>query len=240
MTELINLERELDRFRARVLAAVALMLIGFALLVVRLSVLQILRHEELSTRAEANRVAVVPIVPDRGRIVDRNGIVLATNYTAYTLEITPSRVENLEDTINQLAEIVDIQPRDRRRFKRQLEESKSFESLPIRNRLTDDELAKEHIRHMVGGRSELAQDERLYRFEFPERPGALMRFLSAMHPDWNISLFHYRNQGADYGRILVGMQVPKADKKAFKDFLAGLAYPCTDETDNPVYRLFLK
>jgi threonine dehydratase len=106
--------------------------------------------------------------------------------------------------------------------------------------LTDDELAKAHIRHMVGGRSELAQDERLYRFEFPERPGALMRFLSAMHPDWNISLFHYRNQGADYGRILVGMQVPKADKKAFKDFLAGLAYPCTDETDNPVYRLFLK
>jgi len=106
--------------------------------------------------------------------------------------------------------------------------------------LTDDELAKEHIRHMVGGRSELAKDERLYRFEFPERPGALMRFLSAMHPDWNISLFHYRNQGADYGRILVGMQVPKADKKAFKDFLAGLAYPCVDETENPVYQLFLR
>jgi threonine dehydratase len=106
--------------------------------------------------------------------------------------------------------------------------------------LTDDELAKEHVRHMVGGRSELAKDERLYRFEFPERPGALMRFLSAMHPDWNISLFHYRNQGADYGRILVGMQVPKADKKAFKDFLATLAYPCVDETDNPVYQLFLR
>ena len=106
--------------------------------------------------------------------------------------------------------------------------------------LTDDELAKEHVRHMVGGRSELARDERLYRFEFPERPGALMRFLSAMHPDWNISLFHYRNQGADYGRILVGMQVPKADKQAFKAFIAGLAYPCVDETDNPVYQLFLR
>ena len=106
--------------------------------------------------------------------------------------------------------------------------------------LTDDELAKEHVRHMVGGRSELARDERLYRFEFPERPGALMRFLSAMHPDWNISLFHYRNQGADYGRILVGMQVPKADKKAFKAFLDTLAYPCVDETENPVYQLFLK
>ena len=106
--------------------------------------------------------------------------------------------------------------------------------------LTDDELAKEHVRHMVGGRSELAREERLYRFEFPERPGALMRFLSAMHPDWNISLFHYRNQGADYGRILVGIQVPKADKKAFKQFLDTLAYPCVDETDNPVYQLFLR
>jgi threonine dehydratase len=105
--------------------------------------------------------------------------------------------------------------------------------------LTDDELAKQHVRHMVGGRSELAHDERLYRFVFPERPGALMRFLSSMHPDWNISLFHYRNQGADYGRILVGIQVPKSDKKAFKDFLETLAYPCQDETDNPVYRLFL-
>ena len=106
--------------------------------------------------------------------------------------------------------------------------------------LTDDELAKEHVRHMVGGRSSLAHDERLYRFIFPERPGALMRFLSSMHPGWNISLFHYRNQGADHGRILVGVQVPKADKKAFRDFLASLAYPCEDETDNPVYRLFLR
>jgi threonine dehydratase len=106
--------------------------------------------------------------------------------------------------------------------------------------LTDDELAKQHVRHMVGGRSELASDERLYRFIFPERPGALMRFLSSMHPGWNISLFHYRNQGADYGRILVGIQVPKADKRAFREFLQGLAYPCEDETDNPAYRLFLR
>jgi threonine dehydratase len=106
--------------------------------------------------------------------------------------------------------------------------------------LTDDELAKQHIRHLVGGRSDLARDERLYRFIFPERPGALMRFLAAMHPDWNISLFHYRNQGADYGRILVGIQVPRGDARAFKEFLATLAYPCVDETDNPVYRLFLR
>jgi threonine dehydratase len=105
--------------------------------------------------------------------------------------------------------------------------------------LTDDELAKQHVRHMVGGRSPLAEDERLYRFVFPERPGALMRFLSSMPGGWNISLFHYRNQGADYGRILVGIQVPPADKAAFRKFLRGLAYPCQDETDNPAYRLFL-
>jgi len=106
--------------------------------------------------------------------------------------------------------------------------------------LSDDELAKEHVRHMVGGRSDLASDERLYRFVFPERPGALMRFLDAMHPGWNISLFHYRNQGADYGRILVGIQVPASDDAAFAEFLRTLAYPCTEETGNPVYQLFLR
>ncbi|MEO7152484.1 MAG: threonine ammonia-lyase, biosynthetic, partial [Burkholderiaceae bacterium] len=106
--------------------------------------------------------------------------------------------------------------------------------------LTVDELAKQHVRHMVGGRSALAAEERLYRFIFPERPGALMRFLSSMHPDWNISLFHYRNQGGDFGRILVGIQVAGSDAQAFRDFLAGLAYPCEDETDNPAYRLFLR
>ena len=106
--------------------------------------------------------------------------------------------------------------------------------------LTHDELAKEHVRHMVGGRSALALDERLLRFVFPERPGALMKFLSHMRPGWNITLFHYRNQGADYGRILVGLQVPKADNKAFKAFLDTLGYPYVEETDNPVYRLFLQ
>ena len=106
--------------------------------------------------------------------------------------------------------------------------------------LTHDELAKEHIRHMVGGHSSLARDERLLRFVFPERPGALMKFLSHMRPSWNITLFHYRNQGADYGRILVGLQVPKGDNDAFKDFLDTVGYPCVEETDNPVYRLFLQ
>ncbi len=106
--------------------------------------------------------------------------------------------------------------------------------------LTHDELAKEHIRHMVGGRSALSKDERLLRFVFPERPGALMKFLSNMRPGWNISLFHYRNQGADYGRILVGLQVPTDDNKAFKAFLETLGYPHVEETDNPAYRLFLQ
>jgi threonine dehydratase len=106
--------------------------------------------------------------------------------------------------------------------------------------LTHDELAKEHVRHMIGGRSTLAHDERLLRFVFPERPGALMKFLSHMRPGWNITLFHYRNQGADYGRILVGLQVPKADNKAFKEFLDTLGYPYVEETGNPVYRLFLQ
>ncbi|MBC7203799.1 MAG: threonine ammonia-lyase, biosynthetic, partial [Pusillimonas sp.] len=104
--------------------------------------------------------------------------------------------------------------------------------------LTHNEMAKTHLRFMVGGRSDLAGHELLFRFEFPERPGALMRFLSSMSPEWNISLFHYRNQGDDYGRILVGLQVPPADKKAFKTFLETLGYPHWNETENPAYQLF--
>ena len=106
--------------------------------------------------------------------------------------------------------------------------------------LVDDDLAKDHLRYMVGGRSPLVGNERLYRFEFPERPGALMRFLSHMHPSWNISLFHYRNQGSDFGRILVGIQVPADELPDFQDFLATLGYRHVDETANPVYRLFLR
>jgi threonine dehydratase len=106
--------------------------------------------------------------------------------------------------------------------------------------LTHDELAKTHVRHLVGGRSELAREERLFRFLFPERPGALMRFLNAMHPDWNISLFHYRNQGGDQGRILVGLQVPRGAQTALREFLATLGCPFVEETRNPVYQLFLR
>ena len=105
--------------------------------------------------------------------------------------------------------------------------------------LTDDELAKVHLRHLVGGKSVLASDELLLRFEFPERPWALIGFLQAMQPDWNISLFHYRNHGSDSGRVLVGMQVPEADRIAFTDFLAELGYRHWDETGNPAYKLFL-
>jgi len=105
--------------------------------------------------------------------------------------------------------------------------------------LTDDELTKLHLRHMVGGRSALAHHELLYRFEFPERPGALMKFVGSMSPNWNISMFHYRNNGADYGRIVVGMQVPPNEMEAWQAFLDGLGYCYWDENKNPAYKLFL-
>ena len=142
MTELRNIEADLSRFRARVLVASLVVLCAFALLVARLVYLQVYRHADLSEQAENNRTAVVPIVPQRGLILDRNGVVLASNYSAYTLEITPSRVGNLDDTIAALELVVDIQPRDKRRFKKLREESKSFESLPIRTRLSDEEVAR--------------------------------------------------------------------------------------------------
>ena len=106
--------------------------------------------------------------------------------------------------------------------------------------LTHDDLARDHIRHMVGGPTPMVVDERLLSFTFPERPGALLKFLSAMRPGWNISLFHYRNQGADYGKILIGLQVPAKDEKAYQSFLQKLGYPYTDESANPAYRLFLR
>jgi threonine dehydratase len=105
--------------------------------------------------------------------------------------------------------------------------------------LSDNEMAKLHLRHLVGGHAPEAKNEILFRFEFPERPGALMNFLNSMDHNWNISLFHYRNHGADYGRVLVGMQVPRTDKKALKTFLDTLGYRYWDESDNPAYRLFL-
>ena len=105
--------------------------------------------------------------------------------------------------------------------------------------MSDNEMAKLHVRHMVGGHAPQAKNEILYRFEFPERPGALMKFLDSVGHSWNISLFHYRNHGADFGRVLVGVQVPPSEKTAFKDFLKRLGYPYVDESKNPAYKLFL-
>ena len=143
MTELRNHEHELDRFNGRLIAAALFVLLCFGLLGARLVWLQVVRHEDLAQQAEANRVAVVPVVPNRGLIVDRNGVVLATNYSAYTLEITPSKLKGeLESVIDSLAQVLEIAPRDRRRFKRLQDESKRFESLPIRTKLSDEEVAR--------------------------------------------------------------------------------------------------
>ena len=142
MTELRNTEADLNRFRRRVIVVALVVLGAFGLVLSRLVYLQVTRHEDLAAQAESNRTAVVPIVPNRGLILDRNGLVLATNYSAYTLEITPSKVGALDDTIDALGEIVEITPRDRRRFKKLVEESRNFESLPVRTRLSDEEVAR--------------------------------------------------------------------------------------------------
>ncbi|MEG0317322.1 MAG: penicillin-binding protein 2 [Comamonas sp.] len=140
--EVRNSEVELHKFRLRiwVVGLVVLSLLG--VLLFRLTVLQVVRHDAFAERAESNRTAVVPIVPNRGKILDRNGVVLATNYSAYTLEITRSKIKDLEETIEALSELVEITPRDRRKFKRFMEDSKRFESIPLRSRLTDEEVAR--------------------------------------------------------------------------------------------------
>ena len=146
MTILRNVESEIGFFRGRLLAAAGFVLLAFALLAARLVYLQVIRHDELATPAEANRIAVVPSVPNRGLIVDRHGVVLATNYAAYTLEISPQRGRQgaieLDALMDELAEVVTIEPRDRRRFKRLQEELKGADSLPIRTKLSDEEVAR--------------------------------------------------------------------------------------------------
>jgi len=137
-----NLHQELSRFRLRVLAAVAFVLFCFGLLVARLVWLQVIQYDSFAERAESNRIAIVPIVPNRGLIKDRNGVVLASNYSAYTLEINPEKVADVDATIEALNEVVEIQARDRRRFKRLMEEAKHTDSLPIRTKLTDEEVAR--------------------------------------------------------------------------------------------------
>jgi penicillin-binding protein 2 len=143
MTELRNVEADLARFRVRVLVASIVVVVAFLLLVSRLVYLQVVRHEDLREQAENNRISIVPVVPNRGLILDRNGIVLATNFSAYTLEIMPARLTgSLDKTIEELSQVVEIQPRETRRFRKLLEESKSIDSLPIRTRLTDEEVAR--------------------------------------------------------------------------------------------------
>ena len=192
MTELRNIQADLSRFRLRVLIIAIVVVVAFGLVAARLVYLQVFRHEDLAEQAESNRTAIVPIVPNRGLILDRNGVVLATNYSAYTLEITPSRVADLEQTIDALSKVVDIHPRDRRRFKKLQEESRSFESLPIRTKLNDDEVAdfaaltKVHPWHVrfielmpVGELRELTWDHVVPSDELLAR----VRTLGALEPD---------------------------------------------------------
>ncbi|NRR33409.1 penicillin-binding protein 2 [Oxalobacteraceae bacterium] len=143
MTELKNTERELQLFRLRLTLLGILVFICFALLLTRFIWLQVVKHSDYAAQAEDNRIAVVPIVPNRGLILDRNGVVLARNYSAYTLEVTPSKLRmTLDETIDELAKLVEIEIKDRKRFKKLLEESKTFESVPLRTRLTDEEVAR--------------------------------------------------------------------------------------------------
>jgi penicillin-binding protein 2 len=143
MNVIRNIQMDLNRFRSRVVVVTFAILIAFGMLCSRLFYLQVIRYSEFNAAAESNRTAIVPIVPNRGVIMDRNGVVLATNYSAYTLEITPSKVvAPIEEVIEQLSGIIDIQARDKRRFKKQVDESKSIDSVPIRNRLTDEEVAR--------------------------------------------------------------------------------------------------
>jgi len=140
--ELRDPQRELLHFRRRLLIAGAMVIVAFGGLLGRFVYLQLFQHRHYQTLAESNRIAIVPIVPNRGVMTDRNGVVLAQSYSAYTLEVTPSRVKNLDETIDGLATLVEVQARDRKRFKRLLEESKNFESLPLRTRLSDEEVAR--------------------------------------------------------------------------------------------------
>ena len=143
MNVIRNIQMDLNRFRSRVVVVTFVILIAFGILCLRLFYLQVIRYDDLNAAAESNRTAIVPIVPNRGVIMDRNGVVVATNYSAYTLEITPSKiVAPVEEVIEQLSAIIDIQTRDKRRFKKQVDESKSIDSVPIRTRLTDDEVAR--------------------------------------------------------------------------------------------------
>jgi threonine dehydratase len=181
---------------------------------------------ELGEKREAILAVTIPERPGSFRAFC--SLIGARNITEFNYRYADARQAHV---------FVGVQVRDRRetaRLVRRLR-SRGLKTLDF----SDNELAKLHIRHTVGGHAPAIADEILYRFEFPERPGALMRFLTAMASGWNISLFHYRNHGADNGSVLVGMQVPARDKRRFRAFLTRVGYPCSEETRNPAYRLFL-
>lgn len=181
---------------------------------------------ELGERREA--IFAVTIPEERGSLRKFCECIGKRNLTEFNYRIADEKEAHI---------FVGVQIENRADAVRMAEtfEAKGFKTLD----LTDDELTKLHLRHMVGGRSPLAHHELLYRFEFPERPGALMKFVASMHPNWNISMFHYRNNGADYGRIVVGMQVPPHEMEEWQTFLDTLGYRYWDESQNPAYKLFL-
>ena len=181
---------------------------------------------ELGERREAIFAATIP--EERGSLRKFCECIGKRNLTEFNYRIADEKEAHI---------FVGVQIQNRADAARMV---KTFDACGFKTiDLTDDELTKLHLRHMVGGRSPLAHNELLYRFEFPERPGALMKFVSFMSPDWNISLFHYRNNGADYGRIVVGMQVPPHEIEEWQAFLDTLGYRYWDESQNPAYKLFL-
>ena len=181
---------------------------------------------ELGEKREAILAVTIPERPGSFRAFCR--LLGRRSVTEFNYRYADARVAHL---------FVGIEVADRHETERLLSDLKRHRIEA--SDLTDNEMAKLHVRHLVGGHAPSAKNEILYRFEFPERPGALMQFLNSMSRGWNISLFHYRNHGADYGRVLVGMQVPPADKAEFRDFLERLGYDHVDETANPAYRMFL-
>ena len=181
---------------------------------------------ELGEQREA--ILAVTIPERRGSFKQFCALLGARNVTEFNYRYADAREAHV---------FVGVQVRNRNETRKLIARLRR-KGLPTLD-FSDNEMAKLHVRHLVGGRAPSVENERLYRFEFPERPGALMNFLDSMSPDWNISLFHYRNHGADYGRVLVGMQVPRGGQAAFHRFLSQLGYAHWDETLNPAYSLFL-
>jgi threonine dehydratase len=181
---------------------------------------------ELGERREAVLAVAIPEKP--GSFKTFCALIGARNITEFNYRFDDPKVAHV---------FVGIQVHNRQEVDRLVESLRKHE-IPVLD-LTDNEMAKLHIRHLVGGHAPQVRNEVVYRFEFPERPGALMKFLNSMSHDWNISLFHYRNHGTDYARVLCGIQVPKTETESFHAFLEGLGYRYWNETRNPAYKLFL-